>query len=87
MGVPSRSHRGRDPTVVEDLDQVTWVAGDGLTYQRPEITLGFKAALARPKDDADLDAVLPRLGAEPRRWLADTVAGLHPGHPWLDRLR
>ncbi len=73
--------------IVEDLDDVTWVAGDGLTYQRPELALAFKAAATRPKDDCDLDAVWPKLGADRRRWFAATVAGFQPGHPWLERLR
>ena len=40
----------------------------------------------RPKDEADLEAVLPRLGPARRRWLADALALAHPDHPWLGRL-
>jgi len=76
----------RDPDVVEDVDRVTWRADDGIVYQTPEVTLAFKAALARPKDDADLEAALPRLDAAAVGWLTDTVARLHPGHRWLERL-
>ncbi|MEM9565213.1 MAG: hypothetical protein AAGA93_21505 [Actinomycetota bacterium] len=77
----------RDPSVTATLDDVTWVADDGLRYQRPEVTLAFKAAHARAKDMADLEAALPALDVEARAWLTDTVARLHPGHAWLDRLR
>ena len=73
----------RDPAYDDDLDAVTWTADDGLRYQNPEITLAFKAAHARPKDTADLQATLPRLPDPARRWLADTIAHLHPDHPWL----
>lgn len=76
----------RDPSVVADLRQVTWIAADGLRYQHPEITLAFKAASDRPKDEADLEATLPRLDAESRTWLAGTIGRIHPGHPWLERI-
>ena len=46
---------------VAPLDEVTWVADDGLRYLRPEVTLMMKARLDRPKDRADLDAALPLL--------------------------
>jgi hypothetical protein len=56
---------------------------DGIPYGRPEIALLFKAKSARPKDDADFTAVLPELDAVRRRWLADAIALVHPGHRWL----
>ena len=77
----------RDPNVVDDLDNVTWLAADGIRYQNPEITLAFKAHFARPKDTADLDATLPKLGERAALWLAETVDRLHPDHEWLGRLR
>ncbi len=77
----------RDPAVVLDLERVTWIAGDGLLYQRPEIILAFKAALNRPKDRSDLEAALPRLDVASRSWLADTIDRIHPSHPWLERVR
>ena len=49
----------------------------------PEIALAYKAKLARPKDEDDLAAALPRLDDRQRRWLRDTVARLHPEHHWL----
>lgn len=86
---PHHEHRWafhRDPSVVEDIERVTWVADDGITYLRPEVALASKAKLARPKDDADLDAVLPLLEPDARRWLGDVLERVYPGHPWLDRL-
>lgn len=77
----------RDPSVTYDLERVTWVAGDGISYQRPEVTLAFKAAHDREKDRADLDAVLPLLDAPARLWLIDTIERLHPGHAWLEMLK
>ncbi len=66
----------------EDLDAVTWVAPDGLRYARPEVTLMFKAAQARTKDQRDAEVTLPRLDAQARGWLRDAVARMNPHHLW-----
>ena len=61
---------------------------DGIPYARPEIVLLFKAKRSmRPKDEADLEAVLPSLGPSRRRWLAHALALAHPDHPWLERIQ
>jgi hypothetical protein len=73
----------RDPVVTAPLDEVTWVAADGIRYLNPEIVPAYKAKHARPKDEADLAAALPRLDDRQRGWLRDTVARLHPEHRWL----
>lgn len=75
----------RDPTYVDDLESVTWHADDGIVYQKPEITLSFKAAHARSKDTADLEVALPKLTPAAKAWLAETITRLHPGHSWLRR--
>jgi hypothetical protein len=60
---------------------------EGIPYAKPEIVLLFKAKNAvRPKDEADLTAVLPRLGPSRRRWLADALRLVQPDHPWLERI-
>jgi hypothetical protein len=76
----------RDEHIRMPYDQVIERTADGIPYGRPEIVLLFKAKAARPKDDADFLAVLPHLGRERRRWLADALELVHPGHRWLDRL-
>lgn len=73
----------RDLTHTEDLDDVTWVGPDQLLYARPEVTLMFKAALAREKDRRDADVALPMLDDTARRWLHDAVERIDPGHAWL----
>jgi hypothetical protein len=73
----------RDPSVTAPLDEVTWTDGDGIRYLNPEVALAYKAKLARPKDDLDLAAALPLMDERQRSWLRDTVARLHPDHPWL----
>jgi hypothetical protein len=72
---------------VAPIEEVTWVAGDGIRYLNPEIVLMFKARLGRLKDDRDLDRCLPLLTGPARSWLAESVARLFPDHVWLDRLR
>ena len=76
----------RDERICMPYDQVIERTADGIPYGRPEIVLLFKAKAARPKDVADFLAVLPHLGRERRRWLADALELVHPGHTWLERL-
>ena len=75
----------RDPAYDFALDEITWVDTDGLRLLNPEMALAYKAKLHRPKDDADLAAALPLLDDRRRTWFYDTVARLHPDHPWLRR--
>jgi hypothetical protein len=77
----------RDPSLDFALDEITWVAADGIRYLNVEVALAYKAKLARPKDEADLASALPALNGEQRRWLADMIDHLHPGHPWCERIR
>ena len=73
----------RDERIRLPYDEVIEYTADGIPYGRPEIVLLFKAKHARPKDDADLSAVLPHLDAERRRWLSDALKLVHRGHPWI----
>lgn len=73
----------RHLTHTEDLDDVTWVAPDGLRYARPEVTLMFKAAQAREKDRRDAEVTLPLLDDRARSWLGRTLARFAPEHPWV----
>lgn len=76
----------RDRTHTEALDDVTWFAPDGLRYARPEVTLMFKAAQVRRKDQQDAEATLPRLDDRARWWLRERVAHVDPDHPWVRTL-
>jgi hypothetical protein len=76
----------RDERVRLSLEEVTFVAPDGLGYLRPELVLFMKARVARPKDDADLDRVLPRLEPDARDRLRGWLELVHPGHRWLAAL-
>jgi len=73
---------------VAPVDEVTWVAGDGIRYLQPEITLHFKARFRRPKDERDLERALPLLADDRRAWLHEAITATEgPDHPWLERLR
>ncbi|MBD0328630.1 MAG: hypothetical protein ICV64_00780 [Thermoleophilia bacterium] len=77
----------RDEALRLPYEEVILRTADGIPFQRPEITLLFKAKHARPRDDADLAAVLPALEPERRAWLAEWLQRIHPGHRWLARIR
>lgn len=73
----------RDERVRLPLGEATFDASDGIRYLCPELVLFMKARLARPKDDADLAAILPRLDDGARSRLSGWLELVHPGHRWL----
>jgi hypothetical protein len=75
---------GRDVSIVRPVEDVLWRDAEGVPYQRPEITLAFKAKHRRDQDDADLARAWPLLDPDARAWLLSVVGRLHPGHPWLE---
>lgn len=76
----------RHPAHTEALEDVTWIADDGLRYARPEVTLMFKAAQAREKDRKDAEIAIPMLDSQARTWLREAVARLVPDHEWTRNL-
>ena len=77
----------RDESIRLPYDEVIEHTADGIPYERPEIVLLFKAKHSRPKDEADLAAVLPLLSPERRALLAQWLDQVHPGHFWLPDIR
>lgn len=73
----------RDESIRLPYDEVIRRSADGIPYLAPRIVLLFKAKHARPKDNADFAAALPRLGARERGWLTSALELAHPGHPWI----
>jgi hypothetical protein len=76
----------RDARVRVPMAEVVARTEDGIPYQRPQFVLLGKAKHSRPKDEADLASLLPTLDMESRRWLAESLDLVHPGHPWISRL-
>jgi hypothetical protein len=76
----------RDERIRLPYDKVVERTTDGIPYGRPEVVLLFKAKHGREKDNSDFEAALPHLEPERRRWLADALELVHPGHRWLVRL-
>jgi GNAT superfamily N-acetyltransferase len=77
----------RDERIREPYDRIVTATPEGLPYLRPEAVLLFKAKHLLDKNEADLSLALPRLTPEARAWLIRGLELVHPGHPWLARLR
>ena len=76
-----------DDTFEADLDEVTWVARDGIRYLNPEVALLFKARRPRAKDEVDLTRAWPLLDQRRRDFLRERVRGGYGDeHPWTERL-
>jgi len=59
----------------------------GLSTLAPEAVLFYKAiGVIRPTDQADFQALAPRLLGPERDWLRHALSVLRPGHPWLPAL-
>jgi hypothetical protein len=86
-GTPEHWASKRNPMVTRPMSVAVRHTGDGIPYLAPEAQLLMKAKGLRPKDEADLAAVLPTLGEDARQWLREALERVHPGHPWLDLLR
>ena len=76
----------RDARISRPLATIGRRTDDGIPYLTPEIQLLYKAKAPRPKDADDFARTLPYLDRESRQWLAQTLAFVHPGHPWLIQL-
>ncbi len=76
----------RDISITLPFEDATWVADDGIRYERPEVALLYKARHNRPKDLADLEVALPLVDRAAVDWLRSALTGANPGHPWLAHL-
>jgi Aminoglycoside-2''-adenylyltransferase len=77
----------RDPSIRMPHDRLIERTDDGIPYGRPEVILLYKAKHTRERDEGDFADMLPLLEPERRRWLADALELVHPGHTWLARIR
>jgi hypothetical protein len=76
----------RDQTHVAELEEVTWMADDGVRYLNPEIVLHYKALQARKKDEIDLANTWPLLSTARQNWLRSAIRKTYPEHVWNERL-
>jgi hypothetical protein len=85
--VAGRWQSRREADHLADLDEVTWVAGDGIRYLNPEVALLFKGRQKRVKDEVDLDNALPLMTRRQRDWLSEHLRSTYgDDHPWLTRI-
>jgi len=83
-----------EPRAALPLAECIRQSGWGLPTLAPEVLLFFKATLyvgtknhLRPRDEADLIALLPLLTEEQREWLREAVSRVYAGeHPWVGRM-
>ncbi|WP_062379453.1 nucleotidyltransferase domain-containing protein [Demequina pelophila] len=60
---------------------------DGIPTGAPEVQLLWKCFSVRPEDDADKDAVVPRLSDEARTWWEKAMLSIHPHSSWAIPVR
>ena len=88
--------RTRQPRIGVPLRHGIEASPWGLPTVVPKVLLFFKATAyfgveeqmtgGRFQDEPDFLALLPHLTEEQRRWLRESIALLHPDHPWLSQL-
>ncbi|HEX4904736.1 MAG TPA: hypothetical protein VFU93_04735 [Acidimicrobiales bacterium] len=79
----------RDESLTAPLAWMVAETDDGIPYLRPHGTLLYKGLSSggiRPKDDADLETCLPRMTADERAWLAESLSRFRPDHPWTRKI-
>ncbi|MBI5948165.1 MAG: hypothetical protein HY875_08510 [Chloroflexi bacterium] len=85
----------REPRLTLPLSQCVGVCGWAVPVAAPLVVAYYKLLPApfknvreamRPRDELDLDALLPLLDPGQTTWLARAVAAVEPGHSWLPRL-
>ncbi|HET7673781.1 MAG TPA: hypothetical protein VFK11_04715 [Candidatus Saccharimonadales bacterium] len=77
----------RDSKIRRPIKEIGGITDGGVPYLQPEIVLLFKAKTADSKNQADFINVLPSLSQKQRVWLDKSISMVHPGHPWLKKLR
>ncbi|WP_331744969.1 nucleotidyltransferase domain-containing protein [Kitasatospora sp. NBC_01300] len=73
----------RDETIRLPYGDIIRHTAGGIPYLAPELVLLFKAKHLRRKDQADFDTTVPLMTPAQRGTLAELLACVHPGHPWL----
>ncbi|WP_062205988.1 hypothetical protein [Demequina salsinemoris] len=60
---------------------------DGIPTGAPEVQLLWKCFSPRPEDDADKEAVVPKLSDEARQWWEQQLLRIHPHSSWTIPVR
>ena len=76
----------RDARIQRPLTIAIRRNAEGIPYLTPEIQLLYKARATRAQDQADFDHIAPRLAADARTWLQESLAKTDPEHVWLSML-
>src|SRR6266568_4406552 len=73
----------RDEMIRCPRSRMIAITTQGVPYLRPEGVLLYKAKARRVKDEADFSACTPLMEPAARAWLRDSLARVHPRHPWI----
>lgn len=66
------------------IEQTFLRTESGLPILAPEIVLLYKAGETdRPENTTDMEALVPALSAQQRRWFVESLTALNPQHHWL----
>ncbi|CAL9589563.1 nucleotidyltransferase domain-containing protein [Streptomyces sp. enrichment culture] len=76
----------RDERIRFPYGEIIHRTREGIPYLAPELVLLFKAKHTRRKDQADFEATVPYMTAVQRETLAELLARVHPGHPWVSAI-
>ena len=76
----------RDREIWRPLEIAIRRSTEGIPFLVPEIQLLYRSKVVRPKDQADFEGVVSRLGEGPRAWLRASLARIQPNHLWLSQL-
>ena len=77
----------RNSTIRRSLVDIGFESISGIPYLKPEIQLLYKggSSVIREKDVIDLKNVLPKLNAQNRHWLKESLDIQYPGgHQWIE---
>lgn len=82
----------RTPTITVPRTEIVRRSALGIPYLAPEGVLQFKGGPKhRRKDEGDFRACLPFLSENAKRWLAQCLEELYPGHfqteKWIEALK
>lgn len=73
----------RDQSIRLPWNEAVLTTKKGVPYLSPRFALLYKSTTPRPRDHEDASAVIPKLSAPHRKWLATHLPGNHAWHRLL----